>query len=143
MAFQLAAPPSGASSPSRPVSVLIVDDTEDLRFILRRVLSGTGRFHVAGEATNGREALEVAARVQPDVILLDLLMPVMDGWEALPLLRRACPKSRVVVVSGQDRSHAEARALALGASGYIEKGVSSAEIVRALQRIIDTPRSSS
>ena len=122
------------------MSVVIVDDTEDLRFILRRVLSGSGRFQVAGEATNGQEAIEVAARLQPDVILLDLLMPVMDGWEALPLLRRACPRSRVVVVSGQDRSHAEARAMALGASGYIEKGVSSTEILRALLRIIDAPR---
>ena len=95
---------------------------------------------MAGEATNGQEALEVAARVHPAVILLDLLMPVMDGWEALPLLRRACPESRVVVVSGQDRGHAEARALALGASGYIEKGVSSTEILRSLLSIIDAPR---
>lgn len=140
MTIQMMATPHGGGAPSRPMSVVIVDDTEDLRFILRRVLSGSGRFQVAGEATNGQEAIEVAARVQPDLILLDLLMPVMDGWEALPLLRRACPRSRVVVVSGQDRTHAEARAIALGASGYIEKGVSSAEILRALVGIIDAPR---
>lgn len=112
--------------------MLLVDDTEDLRFLMRRLLTASGKFQVAAEAENGREAIDAARRAQPDLILLDLLMPVMDGWEALPRLREASPAARIVVVSGQDRMQMEPRALAMGAAAYIEKGVPAPDILRTL-----------
>lgn len=133
----LLAAPEEPKAPAKPWSVVIVDDTEDLRFILRRLLSTNGKFHIAGEAENGRQAIEVARATQPDLLLLDLLMPVMDGWEALPRIREVSPRTRIVVVSGQDRTLMEPKALQMGAFAYIEKGVSTAEILRGLLRVME------
>lgn len=135
MAVLLAAPErSPARSP--PWRVVLVDDTEDLRFILRRLLHTAGSFKVEAEADNGATAIDVARRVQPDLLLLDLLMPVMDGWQALPEIRRASPKTKIVVVSGQDKRVMESRALALGAAAYIEKGMASSDIIATLTRVM-------
>ena len=125
-----------APSPARRWKVLLVDDTEDLRFIMRRVLHANASFEVAAEAENGAEGVEQARRTQPDVVLLDLLMPVMDGWEALPRIKAAAPKAKIVVVSGQDRNLMERRALEQGAVAYIEKGTPPGEIVRRLARVM-------
>ncbi|MDQ1396258.1 MAG: hypothetical protein QOG64_1517, partial [Acidimicrobiaceae bacterium] len=69
---------------SRTLSVLVADDLEDTRFLVRRFLERTGRFTVVAEAANGVEAVALVARHTPDLALLDLAMPVMDGLEALP-----------------------------------------------------------
>ena len=135
MAVLLAAPErSRAHAP--PWRVVLVDDTEDLRFILRRLLHAAGSFKVEAEADNGAAAIDVARRVQPDLLLLDLLMPVMDGWQALPEIRRASPETKIVVVSGQDKRVMESRALSLGASAYIEKGMASSDIIATLRRVM-------
>lgn len=133
----LLAASTGRPDAKKPWSVLLVDDTEDLRFIMRRLLQASPKFRVEAEAENGQAAIEVASRVQPDLVLLDLLMPVMDGWEALPRIRAKCPRARIVVVSGQDRTMMERRALELGASAYIEKGTPSPEIVRTLMGVME------
>ena len=118
------------------VSVLIVDDVPEIRHLLRDVLARYAEFRVAGEAGDGREAVDVARVIQPDLILLDLSMPAMDGLEALPLLREASPASRVVVLSGFDAERMGPLAMELGASLYLEKGVSPRKLVRELLRFV-------
>ncbi len=108
------------SEPAR--RVLIVDDTPDIRFLVRLVLDQDGRFEVVGEAGDGAEAIEAAGRLQPDVVLLDLAMPVMDGLEALPGICVQSPSSKVVVLSGFNASEMKAEAMSLGAASYLEKG---------------------
>lgn len=105
------------------VRVVLVDDTTDLRELLRFALE-QHEFRVVGEAGDGRTGLEVVRETQPDLVLLDLAMPVMDGFEALPLVRGACPDAVVLVLSGFDAATTGARACDLGAHGYLEKGSS-------------------
>lgn len=104
-------------------SVLLVDDNDDLRRLLRLQLERTGRYEIVGEAADGHEAVRLATELQPRIVLLDLSMPVMDGLQALPLILDAVPEVRVVVLSGFDQGTMSVRALAAGAARYVEKGM--------------------
>lgn len=101
--------------------VLIAEDSRDVRFLLRRQLEAAGSC-VVGEAEDGAEAVRLAEALQPDVVLLDLSMPLMDGLQALPLIRDVAPDSRVVVMSGYAEAQMAELALAAGAAQYVEKG---------------------
>ena len=102
--------------------VLLVDDDEDIRFLERNLFEHDGRFAIVGEARNGAEAVQLSRTLQPEAVLLDVLMPQMDGWEALPLIRRVSPDTAVVVVSALGtNSKFNDRALWLGATAYIPK----------------------
>jgi signal transduction histidine kinase len=116
------------------VRVLVVDDTPTLRMLTRLALAGTG-FDVVGEAGDGLAGLEQAKALQPDLVLLDLAMPVMDGLEALPLIRAALPRVRVVIVSGFDRRAMEDQVIAAGADAYLQKGLSPEVMVGELRRL--------
>ena len=112
--------------------VVIADDVEDLRYLLNRALVASGRFDVVGTASNGRQAIEVATAQRPDLTLLDLAMPMMDGLEALPHIRAAVPEGTVVVLSGFDAETMESTALERGAAGYLVKGLSPKRLVDEL-----------
>lgn len=112
--------------------VLLCDDSPKIRQLVRVVLELEGKTVVA-EAENGRDAVAAAERHQPDVVLLDLSMPVMDGLEALPEIRRVAPGARVVVLSGFDNPGLVSEALSLGAERYVTKGGDPAEIVAAVE----------
>jgi DNA-binding NarL/FixJ family response regulator len=101
---------------------VLVDDVEDLRALLRVLLLQDGRFDIVGEATNGEEAIGIVGRLRPDVVVLDLAMPIMDGLTALPALREAAPHARIVVLSGLPIEEMGTAAVDAGAVGYIEKG---------------------
>lgn len=116
---ELAAVPGVAA---RPIRVLLVDDTKDIRELLRLTLELQGEFDVVGEAEDGLQAIAEVARLRPDLVLLDLAMPVMDGLEALPEIRVQAPEARVLVLSGFNARQMGAEAVRLGASGYMEKG---------------------
>ena len=96
--------------------VVLVDDTADLRQLLRIALGRVG-FDVVGEAGDGAAGIEVAREQEPDLVVLDLSMPVMDGLEALPHIRAACPRAAIVVLSGFGANQMTERALARGADG--------------------------
>jgi CheY-like chemotaxis protein len=100
--------------------VLLCDDEPNYRRLLRAVLEPEG-MEIVGEAGDGRECLEVAERVHPDVILLDLNMPGMDGLTALPELRAREPGAAVVVLSSAEREEAEERTIGLGAHAFLTK----------------------
>lgn len=119
--------------------VVIADDVEALRGLLRLVLERDGRFEVVGEARNGRDAVTVTTEQQPDLTLLDLSMPIMDGLEALPLIRDAVPSCTVVVLSGFDADRMERRALGAGASAYLVKGIPPQELVSRLLELLHDP----
>lgn len=105
-----------------PVRVVVVDDEPDVRFFVRHLLSRRRGFDVVGEGANGDEAVEVAARLQPDVLLLDLMMPT-PGRHALPHILSVSPTTMVVVFSGADPTEADRRRLLdLGAFNLYEKG---------------------
>jgi DNA-binding NarL/FixJ family response regulator len=122
-------------------TVLLVDDSEDVRDLLRMLVAADGRLKVVGEADNGREAVELAARVQPDAIILDVAMPEMSGLEALPLLRERAPRTLVVIYAGGPRAQNEPAALAAGAVSYFEKGVSARAVVDGTVELLDAAAS--
>lgn len=115
--------------------ILLADDTADVRLLLRLILEGTGSFTVVAEATNGHEAVSMAAAHLPDIVLLDLAMPVMDGSQALPEILSRSPASKVVILSGFSAGRVAQEALELGAHTYIEKGSAAPDMVRTLEAI--------
>lgn len=116
--------------------VVLVDDMVELRAMIRLTLERSGHFDVVGEAGDGRTAIDVAAEAQPDVVLLDISMPVMDGLEALPHLRRAAPDATVVMLSGFSEARLGAEAAAGGAAAYLEKGLAPAVLVERLLDVL-------
>ena len=107
---------------------LLVDDVEDIRALLRILMEQDGRFDVVGEAADGETAVAVATAQQPDVVVLDLAMPIMDGLTALPALRTAVPDVRVVILSGFPADQMGPATAEAGAVGYLEKGRGAANL---------------
>jgi PAS domain S-box-containing protein len=116
--------------------VLLVDDAADIRVLLRRLFSVTEGFSVVGEAVDGRDAIDQATELNPDVIVLDLAMPVMDGLEALPQLRAVVPHAAIVVLSGFDGDRMRMPALLAGADVYIEKGGDLAAVLAEIRHAL-------
>lgn len=120
-----------------PIRVLLVDDMpqvrQDLRTVLPLAASASGlQIEIVGEAQDGEEAVQQAARLQPDVVLMDLAMPVLDGFAATRRIKQDCPSIRVYILTVKDRSTTGQQAVRAGADGFIEKGVSVSEILRAV-----------
>ena len=109
---------------SGAIRVLLAEDSFDVRHLLRLKVEADQRFMVIAEATNGLEAIQMTKEHLPDVVVLDLGMPVMDGLEALPQIRAAHPDVKVAVLSGFPAAKVKSQALSLGANMYIEKSES-------------------
>ena len=112
---------SGERTPGERTRVMIVDDHSIVRVGLRQVLEQTGEFEVVGEAADGEEAVRVAAEVSPEVVVMDVLMPKMDGVEACREIMEALPETRVVMLTASTEEDAVVEAVAAGATGYLQK----------------------
>lgn len=124
------APLKSADPSGHAFEVLVVDDSAIIRGMIRRWLESDPSIKVVGSAANGEIALREAAKLKPDVILLDIEMPVMDGLTALPLLKKALPQTHIVMASTLTTRNADIslQAMRLGASDYIPKPESRAEL---------------
>jgi DNA-binding NarL/FixJ family response regulator len=116
-----------------PIRVVIADDVEALRALVRIALEEYPDIKVAGEASDGHEAVAAARDLAPDVMLLDVSMPGYDGLEALIDIRELAPCVEVVMLSGFAATRLAPQALELGAHSYLEKGVSFDEIAAAVR----------
>jgi DNA-binding NarL/FixJ family response regulator len=115
------------------IRVLLVDDQFLFREGLETLLSVHKDIEVVGQACNGQEAVEVAAKVQPDVVLMDVRMPVLNGVRATRRLKKALPQCRVIVLTTFDDDEYIFDALRAGAVGYLLKDVASARLVEAIR----------
>ena len=115
--------------------VLVVDDSIFFRRLVRSRLEAEDGIHVVAEARDGREAVRKAASVQPDVVILDGAMPLMDGVEAVPLIRDAVPECRIVFLSARDEMLE--RALQAGADAAVNKGDSLHVCVGEVSVVLD------
>ena len=111
-------------APDVPVRVLVVDDEPDIRILLWLAVEADGRCRVVADASNGREGVALAAEHQPDVVVLDQMMPVMDGVHAVPLIREAAPRAKVIMLSALSSPTLRVQALQSGADAYLEKSAS-------------------
>ncbi len=126
-------------TPTRPMSVVLIDDSADLRLLMRLAIEQSAQFELVAEAADGRAGVEAARGSQPDLVLLDIAMPVMDGLQALTLIREECPAAIVVVLSSfGNASGLPKQAAALGAHGFVRKGGSAARLLDELSTVVDS-----
>jgi DNA-binding NarL/FixJ family response regulator len=116
-----------------PIRVLVCDDVEAFRALMRYTLQEDPGIEVVGEAADGIAAIDAAERLQPDVVLLDLTMPVLDGIDAIPAVLRSAPGARVVALSGWGAERMAEAALERGAFAYLEK-TDDVQAIRAAVR---------
>ena len=121
-----------AAAPRTTVRVLIVDDQAHFLQALEAILAADGRIEVAGRARDGREAVELARRLSPDVVLMDISMPVMDGFEATERIRAERSGACVLMLTGSSASIDVDRARRAGAAAYVTKDRIADELVEAI-----------
>lgn len=125
--------PAAQQSPRvRRVRVVLADDAPDFRALLRRRLEQDGRFTVVGEAGNGERAVELTREHEPDVLVIDLTMPVMDGLEAIRELRDSVDGVKYVVLTAHEPDVAAAAALEEGAFCYLTKSTATEKLLTVL-----------
>jgi DNA-binding NarL/FixJ family response regulator len=120
-----------------PIRVVLVDDSNDIRTVVRLALDRQGDFTVVAEAADGREAVTVVSEHQPHVVLLDISMPVMDGLQALPLLKRESPGSIVIMLTGISEAAGALSAVEQGAHGYIRKGGAMEDFLAQVREVLE------
>lgn len=120
------------------VRVLVVEDHPDVRNVIRALLDAENGYQVVGEAANGEEGIRAADQQQPDVVLLDLAMPVMDGLTALPEIQEMAPDAKIVVLSGFGTDRTVHAAMQAGANAFVHKDADMAvNLVRVLDRVVE------
>jgi len=117
------------------IKVLIVDDHELVRMGIRHLLNNLPDIHVIAEAENGESALKQAKTYLPDVVLLDMKMPGMDGWEVTRRLKKANPNINIIILTSATTDPLPTRILQLGAMGYITKDSAAEEMVSAIRKV--------
>ena len=118
-------------------SVMLVDDHQVMRDLLRDALENTGEFEVVAQAADGQEALRVAAEAAPDVIVMDVIMPVMDGIEACREIMELLPDTRVLMLTASNEQDAIVRSIAAGATGYLQKYSGKEQLLTTLREVAE------
>lgn len=123
------------SSSAKPIRILLADDHELVRDGIRARLENEGAFDIVGEATNGLEAIELVSELAPDVLLMDISMPVMNGLDAAREIRKRFPKVNILVLSVYDNPEYVRGVMQAGARGYILKDISAPEMINAITSV--------
>jgi CheY-like chemotaxis protein len=121
-----------------PFRILVAEDTESFLDAIALLLEQDNRFVVVARARHGREAVELAERLRPDAVVMDIEMPVLDGVEATRLLRAAAPELPIVAVSGHDYEERVLEIRQAGADDYVRKARMAEELPRALAALLKT-----
>jgi DNA-binding NarL/FixJ family response regulator len=130
----------GCTTEKAPISVFLVDDVPELRELIRVGMDEDAGFEVVGEAGDGRSAIEGIASTRPAAVLLDLSMPDMDGFQAIPEIREGDPDVAIIVLSGFSADRMGPPVLERGADGYIEKGTPIQELRDATRLAVEKRR---
>ncbi|MCA9582646.1 MAG: response regulator transcription factor [Myxococcales bacterium] len=120
-----------------PIQVLLADDHAVLRQGLALLLNQQPNIHVVGEAQSGREAVDLARQMRPDVVIMDLTMPELGGIEAIERITKECPRTRVIALTMHDEIEYMRAVVAAGGAGFIPKGAAHTELVSAVRAVAD------
>lgn len=122
------------------IRVLVADDLPEIRTLVRTNLEFDGRFDIVGEAANGLEAVDLVRELNPDVVVLDLAMPEMDGLAAISKIKQNSPATKILVLSAFADDHNSGLVRELGADGFIAKDRPMDEIVDLVAEIAGVPQ---
>jgi DNA-binding NarL/FixJ family response regulator len=120
----------------KPIRVLVADDHRLFAEALQAILAADPRMSVVGHASDGREAVQLARELEPDVVLMDISMPVMDGFEATREIRAERKDTRVLMLTGSNSRVDVDRARRAGAAGYVTKDRIAAELLDAIVEVV-------
>lgn len=120
--------------------VLVVDDFAPFRQLARSILTRNAELEIVGEASDGLEAVQKAAELKPDLILLDIALPSLSGLEAARQIRKLAPESKIIFLSQESSAEVVQEALGLGAWGYVVKAMAGSELIRAVESVISGKR---
>lgn len=118
------------------ITVLVVDDHAIMRWGIVSILQETGEFDVVAEASDGEEAAAAALRLRPDVVLMDINMPLLDGISATQRILAAMPEAKIVLISVDSGQERLAQSIAAGAAGFLPKGSPKGALIGALHNAI-------
>jgi two-component system, NarL family, response regulator NreC len=121
----------------RPLKILVADDHEVMRTGVRALIEHEAGWQVCGTATNGQEAVEAAKKLKPDVVVLDMTMPELDGLEALREIKRALPNTEVVIFSAYHSEEVIEQLFDAGAKSYIQKSDCGRHLVEAIKSLVE------
>lgn len=119
----------------RELKFVIVDDAVFMRLMLKNMIEEHEGFKVIGEGSDGREAIDLARELKPDIMTLDITMPVMNGTEALPKVLEASPDTKVIMVSAMGQQAAMIEAIQKGASDFVVKPFEKSKILAAIKNV--------
>ena len=119
----------------RPITVLLADDHAIVREGFRKLLDAETDFEIVGEAETGRQAVAMTAKLLPDVVVMDIAMPLLNGLEAARQIRKACPPAKVLMLSAHSDSAYVEEAIEAGASGFLFKQSSATGLSRAIRAV--------
>jgi len=122
------------------ISVVLCDDVAEMRALLRYTLEDDPAVRVVGEAENGLDGARMIAELQPDVVLLDLAMPEMDGLEAIPEIASSSPRTGIIVFSGFAADRMSESAIRSGADRYLEKGAPLDAVISTVHEVAESRR---
>lgn len=117
---------------NKPITIFLADDHTIVRQGLAKLLEGEPMLRVVGEAENGREAIVKVGKLNPDVVLMDIAMPMLNGIEATRQIRKVCPKTKVIILSMHSHDRYISELFSLGASGYLLKSSTGTDIINAI-----------
>jgi len=117
------------------INVLLVDDHNIVRQGLKALLTAEGDISVLAEAQTGREAVNLAAQLRPDVVIMDLAMPLLNGWEATRQILKTVPAAKVIILSSYDSDEHIQQAIAAGAAAYLIKQTAAADLAKAIREV--------
>ena len=128
--------PNNSDEPRMSTRIFVVDDNEWIRRGVLEILRSSQKLEVCGEAKDGADAIQQAQKLVPDLILLDISMPGMNGLEVTRVLRQKLPNTKILIMSQNDREQVLPSALEAGAQGCIDKNHLAMELVPAIENII-------
>lgn len=117
---------------SHQIEIVIADDHNIVRQGLKKLLEGQSNVKITGEAVNGREAVQKVEKLKPDIIIMDIAMPILNGIEAARQIRQYYPKTKLVILSMHDNSRYIRELLSIGVSGYVLKDAVTDDIIKAI-----------
>lgn len=117
--------------------VMLVDDHSIMRELLQDALEGSGEFEVVAQAADGQEALRIAEEAAPDVVVMDVLMPVMDGIEACRLITDMLPDTKVLMLTASNEADAIVQSVGAGATGYLQKYSTKEQLLVTIREVVD------